>query len=49
MLEHVASLRDAVSIPVLANGNSRTHEDVQHNLRLADGVMSGVGILRNPQ
>lgn len=50
MLEHVTTLKQAVDIPILSNGNSRTFEDVHFNIKQtgADGVMSGVGLLRNP-
>jgi tRNA-dihydrouridine synthase 1 len=49
-LDEVRTLKQAVSIPVLSNGNVRTWDDAQANLAStgADGVMSGVGLLRNP-
>ena len=52
-LEQVASLKRALrdrGVPLLANGNVRTAEDVLANLALtrADGVMSAEGMLDDP-
>jgi tRNA-dihydrouridine synthase 1 len=49
-LDQLAGLKQGISIPVLANGNTRTFEDVVANLRLThcDGVMVGEGLLDNP-
>lgn len=47
---HVARLREAVSIPVLGNGDVRTAEEGIARLRdgSCDGVMIGRGATRNP-
>lgn len=47
---HVARLREAVSIPVLGNGDVRTPEEGIARLRdgSCDGVMIGRGATRNP-
>lgn len=44
-------MREAVRIPVLANGNCRTRRDAEAALAYtgADGVMSAVGLLRQPR
>lgn len=47
----IRAVREAVSIPVLANGNCRTRQDAECALRYTgcDGMMSAVGLLRNPR
>ncbi|KAJ3102017.1 tRNA-dihydrouridine(16/17) synthase [NAD(P)(+)]-like protein [Physocladia obscura] len=49
-LDAIRAVKDAVSIPVVANGNVRGVEDLQRNMRLtgADGIMVGEAILVNP-
>jgi hypothetical protein len=43
-------IKQALRIPVITNGNTRSWRDVQRNLSLtrADGLMSAEGILANP-
>ena len=51
MLEQVLEVKKAVpEIPIIANGNVITYEDVIQNLSFshADGIMSAEGILDNP-
>jgi len=51
MLDQVLELKKAIpNIPIIANGNVITYEDVVKNLSFtqADGVMSAEGILDNP-
>jgi nifR3 family TIM-barrel protein len=46
----VARVKDAVRVPVLANGDILTVDDARRALELsrADGVMVGRGVMRNP-
>lgn len=51
LLDQIAVLKQHItSIPIIANGNVITYDDVEKNLELtgADGVMSAEGILDNP-
>jgi tRNA-dihydrouridine synthase 1 len=50
MLDQVTEIRKHVRIPILANGNTKTYDDVVHNLHLtqAEGLMSAEGMLDNP-
>jgi tRNA-dihydrouridine synthase 1 len=50
MLDQVTEIRKHVHIPIIANGNTKTYDDVVTNLELtqADGLMSAEGILDNP-
>jgi len=49
-LDQLPLVKHALSIPVLANGNTRTFEDVLENLKQTecDGIMAGEGLLDNP-
>jgi tRNA-dihydrouridine synthase 1 len=49
-LNEVKRLKDGLSIPVISNGNVRTHADLWDNLALtgADGLMVGETLLGNP-
>ncbi|KXN92130.1 tRNA-dihydrouridine(16/17) synthase [NAD(P)(+)]-like protein [Leucoagaricus sp. SymC.cos] len=49
-LEQVKRLKERLSIPVISNGNVRTHADLWDNLALtgADGLMVGETLLGNP-
>jgi len=49
-LEQVKLLKEALSVPVVSNGNVRTWEDVEKNRAYtgADGVMVGETLLGNP-
>jgi tRNA-dihydrouridine synthase 1 len=49
-LDAIKLVCDAVSIPVLTNGNTVWREDVEYNLAYtgAAGIMSGEGVLVNP-
>ncbi len=49
-LSQVKIFKDCLSIPVITNGNVRSHADIQHNLKLtgADGIMIGEPLLDNP-
>jgi len=49
-LDKVRAVREALEIPVVANGNVRVFADVAANMQRtgAVGVMSAEGILRNP-
>ena len=50
LLDQVTQIKQHVKIPVIANGNTITYEDVVKNLELttANGLMSAEGILDNP-
>jgi len=51
LLEHIEAIKKVITdIPIIANGNVITFDDVERNLALtkADGVMSAEGILDNP-
>ena len=47
---HIAAIKEAVPVPVIANGNVPNKEALSEILEATgcDGVMSGVGILRDP-
>ena len=49
-LGQVKLLKEGLQVPVISNGNVRTHEDVVQNLAFtcADGVMVGETLLGNP-
>uniref|UniRef100_A0A0G4GXB1 tRNA-dihydrouridine synthase n=1 Tax=Chromera velia CCMP2878 TaxID=1169474 RepID=A0A0G4GXB1_9ALVE len=46
----IRTIREALTIPVIANGNVRTYADVQANRRFCscEGIMSAEGVLGNP-
>uniref|UniRef100_A0A7S4URN9 DUS-like FMN-binding domain-containing protein n=2 Tax=Guillardia theta TaxID=55529 RepID=A0A7S4URN9_GUITH len=48
--EWIRAVKQALDIPVISNGNIRTHRDIEECLAAtgADGVMSGCGMLRRP-
>ncbi|KAL7564429.1 hypothetical protein ACA910_002744 [Epithemia clementina (nom. ined.)] len=51
LLDQVLEIKKAITdIPIIANGNTITYDDVENNLKLtqADGLMSAEGILDNP-
>ena len=52
LLDQVTAIRKEIraDVPIIANGNVITYQDVQHNLEStgADGIMSAEGILDNP-
>lgn len=49
-LSHIRAVKQAVSVPVLSNGNVRAWEDVLKNMRFtgADGIMTAEGVLADP-
>lgn len=49
-LNQVRLLREGLQVPVISNGNVRTHEDTVRNLEFtrADGIMVGETLLGNP-
>ncbi|EKX54972.1 hypothetical protein GUITHDRAFT_156831 [Guillardia theta CCMP2712] len=49
-LDQIAAVKRALTIPVIANGNVRSPEDIWINLEKtrADGIMSAEGLLANP-
>ena len=51
LMDQIGEIKKAVSdIPIIANGNTITYDDVESNLQLtqADGLMSAEGILDDP-
>ena len=49
-LDQIAYLQERLRIPIIANGNVKTYDDVCHNLKLTKSaaVMSAEGLLDNP-
>ncbi|TPX77217.1 hypothetical protein CcCBS67573_g01529 [Chytriomyces confervae] len=49
-LAAIKAVKDAVTIPVMTNGNVRTFQDIEANLSTtgADGIMVGEALLSNP-
>jgi tRNA-dihydrouridine synthase 1 len=50
LLDHVAEIKKRVTIPIIANGNVVSFQNVEKNLQFtgADAIMSAEGILDNP-
>ncbi|EWM27226.1 dihydrouridine synthase, partial [Nannochloropsis gaditana] len=50
-LDVIRAVREAVPVPVVANGNCRTREDAERAMEYTgcDGFMSAIGLLRNPR
>ncbi|KAM9407812.1 LOW QUALITY PROTEIN: tRNA-dihydrouridine(20a/20b) synthase [NAD(P)+]-like [Salvelinus alpinus] len=46
----IKTIKDSLSVPVIANGDIKTHRDVEttHQLTGVDGVTAGRGLLSNP-